>query len=113
MPTNDPPRDIDFALASPNAALLVGTIDDQLVASVMVGHDGHRGWLYYVAVDPSRRSDGHGKAMVAAAESWLKAAGAWKAQLLVRETNRGVIDYYRQLGYVERPIAFMQKVIDG
>jgi ribosomal protein S18 acetylase RimI-like enzyme len=77
----------------------------------MVGHDGHRGWLYYVAVDPARRGRGLGAAMVAAAESWLLAAGAWKAQLLVRDTNQGAVDYYRRLGYAVRPITFMQKVI--
>ena len=50
----------------------------------MVGHDGHRGWVYYVAVDPVRRTQGHGRTIMNAAEDWLRRAGIAKLQLLVR-----------------------------
>jgi ribosomal protein S18 acetylase RimI-like enzyme len=63
--------------------------------SVMVGHDGHRGWLYYVASTPHSRGSGIGRQMVQAAEKWLRQRGVVKAQLLVRETNTKVIGHVR------------------
>lgn len=109
VPWNDPRADIALALSKPNAAILVGTEDARLVASVMVGHDGHRGWIYYLAVDPAQQGRGHGAAMVAAAERWLADAGMPKAQLLVRETNRRVMAFYERLGYAASPVTMMQK----
>ena len=58
-----------------------------IVATAMVGHDGHRGWVYYVATDPDRRAKGYGRAIMNAAEDWLRAAGIAKLQLLVRREN--------------------------
>ena len=73
--------------------------DGALAASVMVGHDGHRGMLYYVAVDPKLQSRGLGKAAVQAAEAWLKERGVWKINLLVRSENDRVKRFYQSLGY--------------
>jgi ribosomal protein S18 acetylase RimI-like enzyme len=61
---NDPARDLDFARGKVNSDVIVGTIDDRVVATAMSGHDGHRGWLYYVAVDPDHRGRGFGAAIV-------------------------------------------------
>lgn len=61
--------------------MLIGRDAGAIVATVMVGHDGHRGWVYYVAVDPDGRKRGHGRVMMAAAEDWLRAAGISKLQL--------------------------------
>lgn len=75
----------------------------------MVGHDGHRGWLYYLAVDPARQRRGVGRALVAAAEDWLATRGVPKVHLMVRESNAAVAAFYRRLGYDPMPRLNMQK----
>ncbi len=87
-PWNDPRADIALARRSSGAEVLVGQIDDRLVATVMVGCDGHRGCVYYLAVDPEARLNGLGRRMMAAAEDWLRSRGAPKIQLMVREDER-------------------------
>jgi ribosomal protein S18 acetylase RimI-like enzyme len=106
VPYNHPAADFRFALNKPNSDILV--LDD-LTGSVMVGHDGHRGWLYYVAVAPDRRRQGFGRALVAAAEAWLKQRGVPKVHLMVRETNQAVASFYQRLGYDSMPRINMQK----
>lgn len=107
---NDPASDFRFALGRTNSDVLVGVASDgRIIASVLVGHDGHRGWLYYVAVDPSRRREGHGKSMVRAAEDWLSRRGIRKAQLLIRETNSEVAAFYSRIGFEAAPRIVMQK----
>ncbi|NJL08072.1 MAG: GNAT family acetyltransferase [Methylacidiphilales bacterium] len=98
-PWNDPNADIGLALATPSSTVLAGRRDGRLVATAMVGSDGHRGWVYYLAVDKECRGQGLGKAMMAACESWLKARGVPKLHLLVRRDNAGVIEFYDRLGY--------------
>jgi ribosomal protein S18 acetylase RimI-like enzyme len=103
---NDPVADFRFALGKPGSDILVS---EDVTGSVMVGHDGHRGWLYYVSVTPSERRKGLGRALVAAAEEWLRQRGVPKVHLMVRETNRGVADFYNRLGYDPMPRINMQK----
>lgn len=100
-PWNDPHADIALARRSAEATILVGREADggPIVAAVMVGNDGHRGTVYYLAVEPGRQGAGLGRAMMAAAEDWLKARGVWKLNLLVRADNEKVADFYRALGY--------------
>lgn len=107
--TNDPAADFRFALAGPASAVLAWDDAEAIVAAAMVGHDGHRGWLYYVAVAPSHRGRGLGRGMVAAAEAWLRERGVPKAQLLIRETNTQVAAFYERLGYAAIPRTVMQK----
>jgi len=64
----------------------------------MVGFDGHRGWVYYLAVAPERRRAGLGRAMMDAAEAWLRERGAPKIQLMVRDDNSHAIGFYKSLG---------------
>ena len=109
VPYNDPDRDIDFARGKPGSDILVGVIDGKVAASVMVGHDGHRGWIYYVAVDPDRQGGGHGAAMVRAAEEWLAERGVPKAMLMVLRSNRRVVGFYEALGYEEAPSVVLQR----
>jgi len=78
----------------------------------MVGHDGHRGWIYYLASDPQHRNRGIGRAMVEAAEQWLKNKGVVKLMLLVRETNTQVVDFYNHLGFDAVPRVIMQKWLE-
>ena len=107
-PWNDPYRDLDNARTTPTATVLVLRADDRpagaahprgLVGSVMAGFDGHRGWLYYLAVDASVRGESHGRRLVVAAEAWLAARGAEKVQLMVRTTNAAVQGFYTAMGY--------------
>ena len=71
-PWNDPHADIALARRRDNSTVLIGRDNGAIVATVMVGHDGHRGWVYYVAVDPDGRKRGYGRAIMAAAEDWLR-----------------------------------------
>ena len=110
---NDPSRDFHFARTKEGSDILVGLNAEQtLVGSVMVGHDGHRGWIYYVASDPKCRNQGIGRLMVEAAEQWLKNRGVVKVMLLVRETNTQVVDFYKHLGFETIPRVIMQKWLE-
>ena len=93
--------------------MLVGRNNDALVATVLVGHDGHRGWVYYVAVDPDCRDRGYGRAIMAAAEQWLRGHGIEKLQLLVRSDNDQVQTFYQSLGYAEQERIIFAKWLDG
>jgi hypothetical protein len=106
---NNPDQDIDFAVKSPNSTIFVGEAGIAFMASVMVGHDGHRGWLYYLAVDEHYQRSGYGRAMVSAAEKWLKGEGVRKSMLLLRETNVSVEAFYKRLGYETIPRTVMQR----
>jgi len=81
---NDPASDIALARKGENSTILLARDNGALVASVLVGHDGHRGWVYYVSVDPDHRFKGYGRAIMTAAEDWLRARGIAKLQLMVR-----------------------------
>lgn len=98
-PWNDPYTDIAFARGKDNSDVLVGVFEGAVAATVMVGHDGHRGMLYYVAVAPACRRRGFGKLAVRAAESWLRGRGVWKINILVRSENEAVRGFYETLGY--------------
>lgn len=111
-PWNDPVRDIAFARRDAHSTILAGFVGERLVASVMVGEDGHRGWLHYVAVAPDQRRRGHAAAMTAAAEAWLAARGIWKVQLLVRDGNADALAFYDALGYHDTRSICLQKIIE-
>jgi ribosomal protein S18 acetylase RimI-like enzyme len=103
VPYNDPDRDIALWRASPNAEIFVGEADGKIVASVCVGHDGHRGYPYYVAVDPNVQGKGFGQRVMRHAEVWLARRGVPKMNVMVRETNEKVIGFYKALGYEVTP----------
>ena len=107
---NDPVQDFHFARGKAASDVLVGIDDNsRLAGSVMVGHDGHRGWVYYVAADPCNRRQNIGRSMIEAAEKWLEARSIRKLMLMVRETNTQVVDFYKHLGYEVAPRVVMQK----
>ena len=106
---NDPVADIAAALACPSATILAARDASRVVATVMVGYDGHRGWIYYLAVVADRRGTGLGRAMVAAAEVWLADQGARVIRLMVREENEAVTGFYRAAGYEESGMIVMGK----
>ena len=98
-PWNDPGADFERALDGPSSTVLIGESDAALLATAMVGHDGHRGWVYYVAVREDVRGHGHGAAMMRAAEGWLHDRGIPKVQLMVRDDNVVASGFYEALGY--------------
>jgi len=110
-PWNDPRADIRLALAGPASTVLAGRIDEGLVATAMVGWDGHRGWLYYLAVAKAERRRGYGARMVRAAEDWLATRQAPKIQLLIRAENQAVAAFYEALGYRRSDSALLQRVL--
>ncbi|MCA1469156.1 GNAT family acetyltransferase [Bradyrhizobium sp. IC3195] len=112
-PWNDPHADIALARRRDNSTVLVGRDNGAIVATVMVGHDGHRGWVYYVAVDPSRHKRGYGRIIMTAAEDWLRSAGISKLQLLVRRENAQANAFYGSLGFELSTSVMFQKWLDG
>jgi ribosomal protein S18 acetylase RimI-like enzyme len=112
-PWNDPAADIALARRGPNSTILIGRDGDAVVATAMVGHEGHRGWVYYVAVDPDRRCSGYGRAIMDAAEEWLRQAGIAKLQLMVLPDNARVQAFYESIGYDEQERVIYAKWLDG
>ena len=112
-PWNDPAADIALARRSPDATVLVGRVAGEIVGSVMVGHDGHRGWVYYVSVDPDHRLKDYGRQIMTAAEDWLRARGIIKLQLMVRGDNARVHAFYEALGYYDQKRVTFAKWLDG
>ena len=110
---NDPAGDIALARRETNATVLLGRQGGVLAASVLVGHDGHRGWVYYVTVDPDHRFRGYGRAIMTAAESWLRERGIQKLQLMVRGDNAQVRAFYQSLGYYDQERVTFAKWLDG
>jgi ribosomal protein S18 acetylase RimI-like enzyme len=84
-----------------------------LLGTVMVGHDGHRGWLYYLAVRADARRQGYGRALVRAAEDWVAARGIPKVQLMVRTGNTAAAGFYERLGYTDAGCIVLARRLDG
>lgn len=99
VPQNDPARDIERKLEVDPDLFLVGLVDETVVATVMGGYEGHRGWINYLAVKPSRQRKGYGQAMMQAVEALIEQKGCPKINLQVRSTNKAVIAFYSAIGY--------------
>jgi ribosomal protein S18 acetylase RimI-like enzyme len=112
-PWNDPAGDIAFARRGPNSTILIGRHDGAIAATALVGHDGHRGWVYYVAVDPQHQKQDFGRAIMAAAEDWLRTTGVEKVMLMVRPDNTSVRAFYDRLGYETQERVIFAKWLDG
>jgi GNAT superfamily N-acetyltransferase len=98
-PYNEPKAEIARIQKNNNCLLYVGREGDRVVASVLVGHDGYRGWIYKLAVADDRRGKGFGRKLVQFAEAWLVARGIPKLNLLVRAENPDALEFYKHLGY--------------
>lgn len=109
---NDPHKDIRRKLGVRPDWFLVGVFNDQLVACLMAGYDGHRGWLNYLAVDPEFRGHGFARAIVTEAERLLREAGCPKINLQIRTSNHSVIEFYRRLGYSMDDVVSMGKRLE-
>ena len=112
-PWNDPDGDARLAMTTPASTLLAGRLDGRVIATAMTGFDGHRAWVYYLAVDPDRRGEGHGKAMMKACEVWASECSAPKIHLMVRRDNRAATGFYDALGYAEQAVLVLGRRLDG
>ena len=108
-PWNDPAKDIARKRLVQPELFLVGTIDDEVVATAMVGYEGHRGWVNYLAVDPRHRRAGHARRLMDEAEHRLLALGCPKINLQLRKSNAQALGFYRSLGYLEDEVVSLGK----
>jgi ribosomal protein S18 acetylase RimI-like enzyme len=112
-PWNSPHRDIDRKLARDADNLLVLEAGDQLIGSVMVGYEGHRGWINYLAVHPDHRRQGYGRLLMDEAETRLRDLGCPKVNLQVRTSNESAREFYRQIGYtIDDAVSFGKRLED-
>lgn len=109
VPWNNPHRDIQRKLEVQPELFLVGCLDGKVIASVMAGYEGHRGWVNYLAVHPDYQRRGIGRRMMECVEHLLLKLGCPKINLQVRKTNLGVINFYQQLGFRDDNVIGMGK----
>ena len=98
-PWNDPHRDIARKKQVQRELFLVAEEDGAVIGTAMAGYDGHRGWVYYLAVAPERQGGGLGRALMGEAESRLLALGCPKVNVQIRSGNEAVAAFYDRLGY--------------
>lgn len=109
---NNPHQDIARKLSVQPELFLVGTVDEEIVATVMAGFDGHRGWINYLAVDPDSRRQGYGRALMKAAEQRLAAIGCPKINLQIRTDNLAAIQFYERIEFApDAVISFGKRLV--
>lgn len=111
-PWNNPVDDFHRAVNGASSTILGIKVDDEVVGTVMVGDDGHRGWVYYLAVTSEYRRMGLGAALMCAAEAWLREHGAVKIQLMVRDANAAGLSFYYALGYDDNEVKVLSRRLD-
>ncbi len=109
VPWNNPETDIQRKLSTSPELFYVGLLDDELIASCMAGYDGHRGWIYFLAVKNACQRNGFASMLVDHAESELIKLGCPKVELMVRKTNQNVISFYQSAGYDIDPVMVLSK----
>tara|TARA_B100001123_G_scaffold184440_1_gene211055 strand:+ start:59 stop:553 length:495 start_codon:yes stop_codon:yes gene_type:complete len=110
QPHNEASRVIDAKLAV-DAMLFIAEDNGTIIASAMAGYDGHRGWLYSVAVDPQHRRKGIGRELVETVVQEVKCIGCIKVNLQVRSTNSQVVEFYESLGFTVEERISMGKLL--
>jgi ribosomal protein S18 acetylase RimI-like enzyme len=108
-PWNDPLQDLNRALASLSSTVLAGLDNETLLATAMVGHDGHRGWVYYLAVRPDTQRRGRGRAIMRACERWLTERDVPKLNLMLRADNAAAQGFYAALGYSQDDVVVLSR----
>ena len=109
VPQNDPQKDIEMKTEVRDDLFLVGEISSRVVATIMAGYDGHRGWIYYLAVDPDYQRQQIGRRMMEKVELELQKHGCIKINLQVRTSNQAVISFYERLGYTNDDVIGLVK----
>ena len=112
VPWNDPHRDIQRKLQVKADGFLVSLLNGQIVATVMAGYEGHRGWINYLAVHPRYRHKGIGRRMMEAAEEYLQTLGCPKINLQVRGSNTEVIEFYQKIGFKKDEVLSLGKRLE-
>lgn len=112
-PWNNPHRDISRKLQVRGDLFLVGVADGKIVATVMAGYEGHRGWVNYLAVAPEKQRAGLARQMMDEAERRLRASGCPKINLQVRNGNDSAIEFYRAIGYSQDDVISMGKRLEA
>ena len=112
-PWNDPEQDLARALRGPDSTVLAALDGERLVGTVMVGHDGHRGWIYYLAVAADEQRHGWGRRLVQECERWVRDRGIPKLQLMVRGDNDRAVRFYAALGYEPARVQVLGRRLDG
>jgi ribosomal protein S18 acetylase RimI-like enzyme len=111
-PWNDPHKDIERKLTTQPDLFLVAEDAGVVIGTAMIGFDGHRGWVHYLAVDSARRGEGHARTLMTEAERRLTELGCPKIMLMVRADNTAVVDLYEHLDYaVEQTIVMGKRLI--
>ncbi len=112
-PWNDPTADLRRAMTGSASTVLAAIERDVLLATAMVGHDGHRGWVYYLAVTPTEQGRGLGRRLMQACEQWVRDRGVPKLQLMVRADNAPAAAFYERLGYADAQVVVLGRRLDG
>lgn len=112
-PVNDPHKDIDRKLKVRPDLFLVAVIDEKIVGSVMIGYEGHRGWINYLGVCPDFRRSGIGRALMNQAEILLRKEGCPKINLQVRSSNLEVLSFYKAIGYVQDDVVSLGRRLES
>jgi ribosomal protein S18 acetylase RimI-like enzyme len=112
-PWNDPAEDICFFLQSPASELLLAFEGDEIVGSIMMGNDGHRGWVYYLGVLPAWRRGGIARPLMVQAEQWMCARGVPKMHAMIRHDNLEIRSFYTALGYADDNVLVVEKSLNG
>jgi ribosomal protein S18 acetylase RimI-like enzyme len=100
-PPNDPIKDIEAKMRFQPNLFFVALVDGKVMGSVMVGYEGHRGWLNYLAVAPEHQRRGYGRKLVEKAMAELAKMGCQKLNLQVRKGNAAAVEFYKHVGFKE------------
>jgi ribosomal protein S18 acetylase RimI-like enzyme len=112
-PWNDPHADLHRAVTGSASTVLAAIDRDRLLGTAMVGHDGHRGWIYYLAVASGERKRGLGRRLMQECEQWVRARGIPKVQLMVRADNTATAAFYQRLGYIDAQVTVLGRRLDS
>ena len=111
-PWNDPLEDIHLCVTAPSSELVVADSAGRLIGSAMLGHDGHRGWVYYLAVHPNWQRNGIGRSLMSYAEGWMDQRQVPKIQAMIRADNLPVRGFYKRLGYQDDDVQVVEKFLN-
>ena len=109
---NDPLEDIHLCVTTSSSELVVADSAGQLIGSAMLGHDGHRGWVYYLAVHPDWHRNGIGRSLMSYAEGWMDQRQVPKIQAMIRADNLPVRGFYKRLGYQDDDVQVVEKFLN-
>ena len=113
VPWNNPHKDIARKLQVQPELFLVGILDSNLIATVMGGYDGHRGWINFLAVHPDFRENGYGQEIMNSVETKIREMGCPKINLQIRTGNDKIVSYYQKLGFTNDHVVSMGKRLEA